>query len=223
MKEKSILVWMGLILAIALTVVAYAACRKISRPAAHAPRQETSLRFENKVKKGNFWEYTCLTPNVSRGKNRVEGIVLHHTATASTRASLRIMTGNRPKGKVSCHVIIAPDGTRYILAPPEAITWHAGYSTLNGRDDCNRFTIGIEFQGNTGEKPLTDEQIQSAIDYCLPIMKEYRLTEDDIVTHRQIRQTYLKKHPWRNVPGKPDITEKEHRRFLHALARRLHP
>ena len=147
----------------------------------------------------------------------MKGIVLHHTATNSTQVSLAIMVGLEPKGKVSCHVLIAPDGTRYVLATPETITWHAGQSRLNERNNCNRFTVGIEFQGNTLEEPLTDAQIRSAIDYCLPIMKKYKLKEKDIVTHQQICDEFLKSHPKEKVPAKVDITPDEHARFLRAL------
>lgn len=175
------------------------------------------VEYSKKEKKGDFWEYTCSTPNVFKGRNRVKGIVLHHTATASTGTALKMMAGPEPTGKVSCHVVIAPDGTRYVLAPPTARTWHAGKSRWKGQDWCNAFTVGIEFQGNTCAAPLTDAQIQSAIDYCLPIMKKYKLKESDIITHEMIRTEYIKAHPEEGVPNKPDITQKEHARFLKAL------
>ena len=182
---------------------------------------EASIPYEKKEKIGDYWEYTCPTPNVHKGTNQVKAIVLHHTATESTLSSLKIMTGSKPAGKVSCHVVIAPDGTRYILAPPELITWHAGWSMLNGRNNCNRFTVGIEFQGNTIEQPLTEDQIRSAIDYCLPIMKKYGLKISDIVTHKQIREEYLRNHHAKKVPAKPDITDEEHKRFKEALKKRI--
>lgn len=178
------------------------------------------VEYSKKEKVGDFWEYTCSTPNVFKGRNKVKGIVLHHTATTSTETALKIMAGPNPTGKVSCHVVIAPDGTRYVLAPPTAITWHAGKSRWNGRDWCNSFTVGIEFQGNTLTTPLTEEQIQSAIDYCLPIMQKYKLKESDIITHRQIRDEYIKTHPDKKASTKPDITPKEHERFLKAIHER---
>ncbi|MDE6755429.1 MAG: N-acetylmuramoyl-L-alanine amidase [Muribaculaceae bacterium] len=173
--------------------------------------------YTAKEKKGDFWEYTCPTPNIQEGKNDVKAIVLHHTATADTKSSLQILTQRRERGNVSCHVLIAPDGTRYVLAPPESITWHAGRSRLNGRNNCNNFTIGIEFQGNTIEKPLTEAQIKSAIDYCLPIMKKYKIPMSGIVSHQQIRTEYLKAYPKSGVASKVDITPGELNRFKKAL------
>lgn len=214
---------MSRLLAITLLLAICGSCGRVEGVV-----EEISDRFtmdgvecSKKEKVGDFWVYTCSTPNIHEGKNQVKGIVLHHTATASTHSSLRIMADPEPLGRVSCHVIIVPDGSRYVLAPPEAITWHAGKSMLNGRNNCNRFTVGIEFQGNTLESPLTDEQIESAIDYVLPIMKKYRIPTSMIVTHQQIRDEYKKAHPRQKIPAKPDITQEEYDRFMKALHSRI--
>lgn len=167
-----------------------------------------------------FYVTEVPTPNVAEGVNKVQGIVLHHTATESVEKSLKILTD--PKSGVSCHVLIDTDGSRYVLAPPEAITWHAGRSRLNGKDGCNNFTVGIEFQGNTLEEPLTDKQIESAIDYMLPIMEEHNIPLKDIVTHEQIRDNYIKAHPKQKTPSKVDVTPDEYARFMTALNDRLH-
>ena len=167
----------------------------------------------NKV--GDYWVVDRPTPNIAEGRDEVKAVVLHHTATDSIEQSLDILT-NPDKG-VSCHVLIDKDGTRYVLAPPDSITWHAGRSRLNGRENVNRFAIGIEFQGNTVEEPLTEAQIQSAIDYLLPILDEYKITDDNIVTHEQIRANYIKAHPRTKTPKKVDVTLDEHTRFMQAL------
>lgn len=166
-----------------------------------------------------FWVTEMPTPNVSDGTNKVEGIVLHHTATESGEKSLDILTD--PESGVSCHVMIDTDGSRYVLAPPEAITWHAGRSRLNGKDGCNNFTVGIEFQGNTVEEPLTDRQIESAVDYMLPIIEQYHIPLDNIVTHEQIRDNYRKAHPKTKTPTKVDVSSSEHDRIMAALNEKL--
>lgn len=166
-----------------------------------------------------FWVTEMPTPNVSEGTNEVEGIVLHHTATESGEKSLKILTD--PESGVSCHVMIDTDGSRYVLAPPEAITWHAGRSRLNGKEGCNNFTVGIEFQGNTVEEPLTDRQIESAVDYMIPIIEEYNIPLKNIVTHEQIRDNYRKAHPKTKTPTKVDVTPTEYERLMTALNEKL--
>ena len=156
------------------------------------------------------------TPNYAKDKtNEVLGIVLHHTAQPTLAESLDILTS--PAKKAGTHVVIDTDGTRYIMADPTAVTYHAGLSIMNGREHCNNFTIGIEFQSNTLETPLTDHQIASAIQYVLPIMEKYHIPYQNIVTHGMIRAAYIEIHPEKRSTAKIDITLTEYVRFMQAL------
>lgn len=158
------------------------------------------------------------TPNYDREKvNTVEGVILHHTAEPTIERSLHVLTVG--KRHVGTHVVIDTDGTRYVMCRPEVVTYHAGYSVLNGKVGCNNFTIGIEFQGNTLEHPLTDDQIQSAIEYLLPIMAKYRIPLRNVVTHEMVRKAYMKRFPKRRVSGKVDITPTEYYRVMKQLTK----
>lgn len=160
------------------------------------------------------------TPNIDRNAvNTVEGVILHHTAEPTVEKSLSILTSALKK--VGTHVVIDTDGTRYVMASPEAVTYHAGFSVLNGKTGCNYFTIGIEFQGNTLEKPLTNQQINSAIEYLLPLIKKYKIPISNIVTHEMVRNAYKKKYPHKRCSGKVDITQTEYIRFMNALKIKL--
>lgn len=152
--------------------------------------------------------------------NEVKGVVLHHTAEPTVKRSLDILTG-KSKKYVSTHTVIDTDGTRYILAKPTVVTYHAGLSVLNGREGCNNFTIGIEFQGNTLEHPLTSAQIKSAIEYLIPLIKKYNIPFNNIVTHEMVRNNYKKKHPNKQCSSKVDITPAEYNRFQKALKEAL--
>ena len=109
------------------------------------------------------------------------------------------------------------DGTRFIMCKPDVVTYHAGFSLLNGKEGCNNFTIGIEFQGNTLVAPLTQDQINSAIEYLTPLISKYSIPLSNIVTHEMIRQAYKKKYPQKRCSGKVDITQTEYKRFIIAL------
>ena len=163
-----------------------------------------------------FNEKRYPTPNYDRTrKNEVKGIVLHHTGEPTVEESLEILTS--PERKVSSHVVIDTDGTRYVLADPTVVTYHAGLSILHGMEHCNYCTIGIEFQGNTLEKPLTGDQIASAIEYILPIIEEYDIPLDNIVTHEMVRNAYREQYPDKRCDIKVDITPAEHAHFMQAL------
>ena len=158
--------------------------------------------------------------NFYKGRNKVQGVVLHHTACSSMQKALGALLS--PGTGRSCHVAIDRDGTRYILADPETITKHAGYSYFMGREKVSEFTIGIEFQSvDTRVQPLTYEQIESAIDYLLPIIKKYHIRLSGITTHEQVRTAWLKRHPGSDVPEKVDIAEADYQRFMAALRKRM--
>ena len=160
------------------------------------------------------------TQNYDREKvNEVRGVILHHTALPTIERSLEVLT--LPENKVSSHCLIDTDGTRYIMCEPTVVTYHAGLSVLNGREGCNDFTIGIEFQGNTLEKPLTQDQINSAIEYLLPILVAYDIPVENVVTHEMVRNAFKARYPKRKCYNKVDITQKEYRRFMKALRQAL--
>ena len=172
--------------------------------------------LSNELPKKNYKEVSYPTPNIdSKRKNKVEGVVLHHTAEPTIEKSLGVLTSLTKR--VGTHCVIDTDGTRYIMCEPEVSTYHAGFSVLNGKEGCNYFTIGIEFQGNTLVSPLTQDQMESAIEYLRPIIKKYNIPYDNIVTHEMIRQEYKKKHPQKRCSGKVDITQTEYKRFMKLL------
>lgn len=176
--------------------------------------------FSLYAKDGKYKEVTYPTPNYSKyKKNSVEGVILHHTAEPTIKRSLAVLT-NRKKG-VGTHVVIDTNGTRYLMCSPRTVTYHAGWSYLNGKENCNNFTIGIEFQGNTLEKPLTKDQINSGIEYLLPLIKKYKIKLSNIVTHKMVRDAYKKRHPRKRCSGKVDITQKEYTRFMTALKKAI--
>lgn len=49
--------------------------------------------------------------------------------------------------RVSAHFFIRRTGETVCFVPPELRAWHAGVSSWRGRERCNDFSIGIEFEG----------------------------------------------------------------------------
>ena len=163
-----------------------------------------------------FDEKRYPTPNYdSKRKNEGVGVVLHHTGEPTVEESLEILTS--PERKVSTHVVIDTDGTRYVMADPTVVTYHAGLSILHGMEHCNYCTIGIEFQGNTLVAPLTDKQIASAIEYLMPIIEEYNIPLENIVTHEMVRNAYREQYPDKRCDIKVDITPHEYAHFMGTL------
>lgn len=140
-------------------------------------------------------------------KNEQLNIVLHHTAYTNEKTnSDEVRKQYMKKGNNSSHVIIEEDGSRTIYASPEQVTFHAGESKYKGRDNVNDFGIGVEFQGDTNKKPLTNAQIDSFIEYYKTINTKHHIPTASVITHQMI------------APGrKPDITNTEYKRVLEKL------
>lgn len=128
-------------------------------------------------------EEHCPTPNVTDGTNECVGVVLHHTG-GSYAGALAWLTN--PVSRASAHVIIAKDGLRAVLAPDEAITWHAGRSRWRERYGCNAFTLGVEFEGDTKEAPLTEDQIASWVEWFGCRYMKYGWLQEDVTDHRTV-------------------------------------
>lgn len=62
--------------------------------------------------------------------------------------------------QVSAHFLIKRDGEVIQFVSTLKRAWHAGASTLMGRERCNDFSIGIELEG-TGEIPFEQKQYQA--------------------------------------------------------------
>lgn len=195
-------------------------CNSTTHKDALAADDNAELQNDNVVQADKaprtYKEVSYPTPNIDPDRrNEVRGVILHHTAEPTVQRSLEVLT--KGARHVGTHCVIDYDGTRYIMCEPTVVTFHAGPSYLDGKEGCNYFTIGIEFQGNTLEKPLTQEQIESAVEYLRPIIKKYNIPIRNIVTHEMIRNAYKNRHPERRVSGKVDITQKEYQKFMKYL------
>lgn len=189
-----------------------------------------------KTQSAQFASDTVWTPNIrttesdsyKKGhplQNEVKGVVLHHTAFTdpSGAAALKHMTN--PKTEASAHVLIGYDGKRTVMATPEQVTFHAGSSMFGDRMNVNDFMLGIEFQGDTGRRPLTEQQIQSAVEYLKPIILKYRIPLSSIVTHQNVRDAYNEyaaKNGMKRADKKVDINPYNYQRIIEALLKEVY-
>ena len=162
--------------------------------------------------------------------NEQKAIVLHHTGYTDTARDNDVswaMRGVdklfRTPGAESSHVVIDFNGNRYNYANPNQVAYHAGNSMMNGRDNVNDFGVGVEFQGDTDQTPLTKEQLESFMEYAAPIMKKNKIPIDNVVTHKQIRKNYIDKNPNDKkaaAESKPDVNDKEYSKIIQALKKK---
>lgn len=187
---------------------------------------------------------TILTPNIRtelsqsylKGyplQNEQSGVLLHHTAFMEPDLTDVVGHLTNPAHEVSSHVVIGYDGSRKILATPDKVTFHAGHSMWNNRSNVNDFMVGIEFQGDTNKKDLTNEQIQSAVEYLKPIIKQNNIKLEDITTHEQVRNLYNHYVARENLnrkrrdrltaaPPKHDINQVNYEKIINELLKQVY-
>ena len=85
--------------------------------------------------------------------------------------------------RVSSHLLINRDGSLVQFVPFNKCAWHAGQSSFEGRDDCNKFSIGIELEGTVKEK-YTDQQYAILNEIVSLLKREYPVK--NIVGHSEI-------------------------------------
>ncbi len=122
------------------------------------------------------------SPNYT--KNRVivpEAIILHHSAGNFAGSLSWILN---PSSKVSYHCLVNLNGERFELLKDTQRGWHAGASSLNGRKNCNDFSLGIAVSGDTYKRKITKEEILSVAGWCVDKMRKFRIPIEMVVTHR---------------------------------------
>lgn len=133
----------------------------------------------------SFPEYREI-PHATRnmgGDLKPLGIVFHSTYGNATGSLSWIKNS---ASRVSYHTIIFPNGERHNVVPFNRVAWHAGRSTFKGRSGCNSFTIGLAFEGNLYSRSLSDDEINSAVEIAVKLMRGYGISIDWVTDHRTI-------------------------------------
>jgi N-acetyl-anhydromuramyl-L-alanine amidase AmpD len=164
-----------------------------------APKIEAVTKYYQQTNKHS--------PNVSSRVIKPTHIVLHHTSGAYSGSVAWCM---EPASRVSYHCIVARNGKRTVLALPTQRTWHAGESAWQGRKDVNSYSVGLAWEGDTYQTPLSEDALLSAVEYLLPILRENNIPLANILRHADI------------APGrKNDCSPAAHAALLAALNRVL--
>jgi len=95
-------------------------------------------------------------------RHKIDTVVIHATAGRDSLAWLQY-SSNPP---VSCHVLVARDGTRYRIVQDKDTAWHAGYSLLqldgHAGVNVNSRALGLEIENlNNGTEPYPEVQLES--------------------------------------------------------------
>jgi len=145
------------------------------------------------------------SPNFDKRTLPVSLIVLHYTA-APLKESLNHLRNGHSGTRVSCHYVVAENGTIYRLVDESNRAWHAGASRWKDISDVNSASIGIEMV-NPGHdrfgcpRPYPLEQVEVVTQLCLDIQARHDIT--DVVGHSDVAPTRKidpgELFPWRKL------------------------
>jgi AmpD protein len=90
------------------------------------------------------------------------------------------------EARVSAHVLIRRDGELVQYVPFDRRAWHAGASQFEGRQACNDFSVGIEFEG-ADDCPYEVAQYIAAAGLLRALLRAYpSLAAQRVVGHSDI-------------------------------------
>jgi len=88
--------------------------------------------------------------------------------------------------RVAPHLFIDRTGDIDQFVAFDRGAWHAGQSSWQGRQSCNRFSLGVELEG-TWDTGYTDAQYDALTEVCVPLCARYpSLSPSAIVGHQEI-------------------------------------
>ena len=143
------------------------------------------------------------SPNFSPQKRKlkqIKFIILHYTGMKSESDALNRLTSIQ--SEVSSHYLIKNNGETVKLVPDLYIAWHAGKSSWKNYKSLNHNSIGIEITNpghEHGYKKFTQKQIISLLILSKFLIKEYKISPNNILGHSDIA-ILRKKDPGEKFP-----------------------
>ncbi len=122
-------------------------------------------------------------------------LLIIHSTDMPTAASLEVLT--RAPREVSCHYLIAPNGTTYAMVPEDKRAWHAGKGWWRGQTDINSLSIGIELvwpedreaQEDEIPGPFPSAQMDALVTLAREIVNRWNILPEDVLAHSDIAPT----------------------------------
>ena len=118
--------------------------------------------------------------NPERKIRRSTELIVLHTTEAAERGSL-IKLCDRGEA----HFCVAEDGSVYRIVDRDREAFHAGRSMWNGKEDVDKFSIGIECVGYH-DKAMPAAQIEAIKKLVKELQSMYRLSDDKVVCHSHV-------------------------------------
>lgn len=126
--------------------------------------------------------------NPERSVRKSTSLIVLHTTEAPAKGSL-----NKLSARGECHFCITEEGKIYRIIDKNREAFHAGLSMWNGKEDVDKFSIGIECVGYHN-KLMGNAQLNAIRDLVKLLKAEYKIADDHVVCHSHV--AYGKPNRW---------------------------
>ena len=107
-------------------------------------------------------------------------LIVLHTTEAPARSSL-----NKLSERGEAHYCVTEDGSVYRIVDRDREAFHAGRSMWNGKEDVDKFSVGIECVGYH-DKEMGLVQIRAIRDLVKELQKMYKIPDERVVCHSHV-------------------------------------
>ena len=118
--------------------------------------------------------------NPERKIRKTTELIVLHTTEAAERGSL-----NKLSERGECHFCVTESGTIYRIVDRDREAFHAGRSMWNGKEDVDKFSIGIECVGHH-DKTMPVVQLKAIRDLVKDLKAMYSIPDDKVVCHSHV-------------------------------------
>lgn len=122
-----------------------------------------------------------LSPRNPERKVRAStSLIILHTTEAPARSSL-----NKVSDRGECHYCVTEEGSVYAIVDRDREAFHAGRSMWHGKDDVDKYSIGIECVGYH-DKPMGAPQLRAIAELVKMLQKMYRIPDHCVIAHSHV-------------------------------------
>ena len=118
--------------------------------------------------------------NPERQVRKATELIVLHTTEAPERSSL-----TKVSERGECHFVVGEDGTIYRIIDRDKEAFHAGRSMWNGKEDVDKFSIGIECVGYH-DKEMGILQLRAISRLVKELQKLYGIPDGRVVAHSHV-------------------------------------
>ena len=133
--------------------------------------QATAIDFSNRYRSPR---------NVERKVRQSTELIVLHTTEAPARSSL-----NKLCERGEAHYCVTEEGTVYRIVDRDREAFHAGRSMWNGKEDVDKFSIGIECVG-FHDQAMGVVQLRAIRDLVKELQRMYRIPDERVVCHSHV-------------------------------------